>query len=482
MDSRPVHYLESLDSVRSAASRKHPHRVTKDQGDASAQVMMEALIALAMGRDIVLPLSFALDSYACQHLVRTIAAAQHAMAPSEDFWDGQALPLRLHLYGVDSLAGAVSNVFNRVAAQGTDTFVTSLYPDLAGKNAAKTIGARARKIAKGKSSPSNPLEGNVPGYRDDLFKATWDYFRAARAGDERMVVEAKPVAGPKLSQRISAIADAHRGNDSSDVATAVATSLRRLREASHHARPRPDGSEDEQNPFRNRSLLRSKEPWERESGKSAKQLLGDKVALTLVREVVDTLYHRTIADSIGPISASYSTELSAGRAIVDELEAQRIALPDGPKTPFEVTVTREPREQVRSMISGHDVAAFADILRARETQDWRDSILALERADSSDDQAKCMERHSKLMAKALVGVAEVAHGRDTGIGLRWTYPELLVAGAGGVVTIAGMLSPLWTPIGAVIALSPVTQRWYEHDERMHSTRQALGEMVRPSLS
>ena len=126
---------------------------------------MEALIALAMGRDIVLPLSFALDSYACQHLVRTIAAAQHAMAPSEDFWDGQALPLRLHLYGVDSLAGAVSNVFNRVAAQGTDTFVTSLYPDLAGKNAAKTIGARARKIAKGKSSPSNPLEGNVPGYR-----------------------------------------------------------------------------------------------------------------------------------------------------------------------------------------------------------------------------------------------------------------------------------------------------------------------------
>ncbi|GAA1167007.1 hypothetical protein [Nocardioides aquiterrae] len=136
---RPTHYLESLDSVRAPvrAIGDRVHGISQEQAEQAAAARCEALVALAFGRDIVVPQSFALDSFACQNLVRTVAAAESAAGLANDLM--RPRPVRLHLFKAQRFVDAAASMFNKV---NDASWTSSLYPDLSRTDEARGLEAQ----------------------------------------------------------------------------------------------------------------------------------------------------------------------------------------------------------------------------------------------------------------------------------------------------------------------------------------------------
>ncbi|WP_245239154.1 hypothetical protein [Streptomyces sp. MZ04] len=79
-------------------------------------------MTLALGRNVVVPQSYAFDSTGFLNVARTVLQVRNSSATNEH-------PFRIHLFGVDSFEGAISSMLSR-AFDKNRPFVSSLLPEL----------------------------------------------------------------------------------------------------------------------------------------------------------------------------------------------------------------------------------------------------------------------------------------------------------------------------------------------------------------
>jgi hypothetical protein len=324
-----VQYLESLDSVRAG-------RRTDASGEDSTlvelQVFLEVLLTIALGRDVVVPQSYAFDSWTFLKVAEQVLEARDRGAPAS----GET-PFRLHLYKADDFDDSVRKMLGRV--HGSGTFFSSLLPEL-----------------------SDVDEAGILAFQSDLNAfVRWapEDVRHALGRVRREFAEIDPVAArprehaPTLKATVENLLNPAGGADAvvdelgSDDLRRVHRRLVSAVSALYEAAP---GSFDQ------RSLLRSAKPWTvGTAGPSARALLDDDDALELTVEFVDTVYNRVLVDSIGRVPAAYTTSILVGGGLpLARQVAQRIALSDA-ASPAQVSGDGSPVFEIRT-----DAAALGE--------------------------------------------------------------------------------------------------------------------------
>lgn len=462
-----LHYLESLDSVRAPVPRGGEQSPSPSSGqmDQAVVARCEALLALAFGRDIVIPQSFVLDSYAAQDLVETISKAEALAASGSRAVAERAL--RIHLFKAPRFVDAAQAMFDGVAS---GTWSSSMYPELEQTDRARRI---AKKIVTGKRS--NPLEW-LPDWRSDLFDATWNYFRTAQADDSRRVAVPRPY-GPTLDAQVRELVRQHISGSTTNNDGPV-EAIRLLISRS---------GDDE--PFRARSGVHSDAPWTGRAGDpSARQIVGSSAVMREVVEIVDTMYNRSLLGSIGPhVFASFTTRVGPWAEVREEGGAQDLALDAGDsrrshnvRGAFEIAFDRaslgSALEVVPLLI---DVETFAAVLKARQRTDWAASFKRLKEAATGSfaDRNRAVEAHIRLIARVLNGRIRIENeGSD--VWLEFRKRGFNVANV-GVSALLAAFNP-WLGLSAVV---PAMGAWVwpalRDRHALEVTHGSIGKLVRP---
>jgi hypothetical protein len=490
-----VQYLESLDSVR--LSRLGPAGGTarsEDLLEADAtqlQVLLEVLMTLAMGRDIVVPQSYAFDSWAFLSVAGRVLDARD-VASSKD------RPFRLHVFGpgVHTYRDGVRRMLGRVH-DSRSPFVSSLLPGLVDLEQGELTAMgedldRLWSWADGEGEGLGPLMRRV----DEEFRAV-SPFRSRPLGN-----------AVTLGERLMALAStggadagpAHPDDRSGEVHAMLATAVSRL----DATRPAAFGQ---------RSRLRQNQPWPNDpAGRTPEELVGGRRALDLVVEFVDTLYNRVIVDSIGAVEASFVT--AVGRDDEHQLAraaAQRQALPaalpmtaqarqsDQADPVFELRVTPEAltegaaaRRETRALLDSA-TAALGGLMELRGEQGTRQGHKArfwasLDRLDAAAREGnraameKALQQHLRLVAGAMNDKAKVSFISSHSM-------QMSLAGLGGaapVVALAAVALPpaVATAVGAALgglgAMTPGLAATGDALRARGKTRRlatALGELI-----
>lgn len=452
----PLRYLESFDSIRAQWQRGH----NSAADEARAQAYIETMVSLAFGNDIVIQQSFALDSLAFQNVLNDFRKAYDLVSTdkaSQEFWEDQKLPIRLHLYGSTNFREAAAGIFRRI---GDGTFHSQLYPDLTGEHDAHAIADDL--LLNGRTFRAVEWLGGDE--RAELFQNLWAWFGTSRAGNERQVVRPYQAGthmgigkllAPLLTQSSTLYRDfAHQELLDHPTVSSLLGAFRELNEISG----RPD-------PFGSRSGLYSSASWMAGGGPSAAVIAGD--ALPMVQEVVSTLYNRTAVDSMGGIaSAYYSTSVSSAVSADNRLIAQRLALAAAdhargagrPTRPPGTCVTGPsdpPMEiDIKSGQGGaasfdeqfgpqskNAVHAFEGILRLRQDPKWQRGVREINAANLSGDfdgYVTAVNSHLDLVARG-VGRHLIIRADSSGLSFKMEDPS-----QGGAVlsSILGMVSGL----------------------------------------
>lgn len=471
-----LQFLESLDSVRGAGNRTTP-----DAGLSEAQAMLETVMALALGRDVVVPQSYAIDSATFLAVAeRVLTARQRAGTGATDH------PFRPHLFGqgVNTFDTAIKAMLARVHDDDRP-FVSSLRPDLSGLDAGE-IRAFVEDLDEFQQWAGGVLTGRLQLVRDEFRRTA------------RVVPQQRP-DGVRLDRALTGLVDpasdlhAAAGRFDEDARTTferLVSAVRRLDPASPAA-------------FGQRSRLRQDAPWPNDPrGRTAREILGEG-DLSLVTEFVDTLYNRAVFDSIGVASGSFSTSLHLGPDLDRaRVVAQRLALGRRPTSAsavpgtgelplFDVHIDAGAAQDRKALTSEVGVLldrggnALVELFRVREggresapdNEFWR-SVRALEEAAvGSDEKAyrKALDAHLGLVASVLNGRAEITSLKETGTAV------LAGAGLGGLpeIVLAGSLLEIavTAAAGAVSgALVPLGRRG-GHRRRTRRLASALGDFV-----
>jgi hypothetical protein len=296
-------YLESIDSVSApwadegagppAAGLARQH-----------QIFLDVLMTVALGRDVAVPQSYALDSGGfLQVATRFLEARDEARARDEH-------PFRLHLYGAATFEQAVAAMLSRVGAQESP-FHSSLAP---GMNQAARDGGRVPR-----SLDELLRSGMIPDpARVALELVTREFSSLPR-------VPAEPLPGlPGLPDLLAGFASGQspaarlaRSSDSDYVRMVHEVLVRGIRALSSSG----PGS------FVQRSQLRADTPWPGDhDGRTARDIIGAE-AVRLVTAFVDTLYNTVVAASIGIAPVAYTTNVAATEeSLTPDSVAQRLAL------------------------------------------------------------------------------------------------------------------------------------------------------------
>ncbi|RKR19516.1 hypothetical protein C8D78_2264 [Arthrobacter oryzae] len=501
---RPVHYLESTDSIR---SRWDPTAVKATGGDeAHAQLFIETLLNIALGRDIAIQQSFAFDSYAFQKVLVDFMAAHDAVAiPATSLDSVETAPIMLHLHNADSFAESVASTLRRMAPAAPEVrpFYSSLYPDLHDRRELRTI---ANDVQQGSIDSFTRLLGDV---RAPLFRDLWTWFgEANRASPDRRikVLEVKPASAaisPGLGAMLSPLLDT-----SSPFLEALETRgyrdkpeidgvIRALRTLQREART--------PSPFTDRSLLYGHWKWHGAT-ESAESLVGSE-SIGLVREVVNTLYNQVTVDSMSLDSASFSTPMSRPATAVRELAVQQLALwsracamgqdpwpavvsdsaSDGPH--LEVHIDVADHEAQRSAMGvfkrkkdTHRTLmreAFEAVLQIRTEPRWQAGIDKIQAAVDRGEKSAVNDAvgaHVVLIADALSGKCAVDRDRLGGVRVALPMGAALLANATEYLT--GTINP-WLGVGAAglaAGVLPVKRKLAQR--ALHrNARTSLGQLV-----
>lgn len=428
---RPVHYLESADSIR---SRWDSSKLSAAGGDeAHAQLFVETLLSIAFGRDLAIQQSFAFDSYAFQKVLFDFKAAHDSVAVHANLLlDVETAPIMLHLHKVDAFPEAVATILRRMApgSQGPGPFFSSMYPDLHDRQELLLI---ANDVQQGSIDAFSRLLGDV---RAPLFENLWSWFGgAARTSQDRRikVLEVKP-ASAKVSLGLESMLSPLL-NPSSDLLVAlerqgypheaetqeVIGALRTLQQQAGVPRP-----------FSDRSLLYGQWNWHKAS-ESAESIVGSD-AIDLVREVVSTLYNQVTVDSMNLDTASFSTPVGRPKTAERQLAAQQLALWSRDfaigRNPFSTTQTSvanaDPQLEVHIDVRDHNAQkfvldalkpkkdlqrplmreAFEAVLQIRMEPRWQKSIDRMLTAVNGGEKSAvddAVNAHVALIADALSG-------------------------------------------------------------------------------
>lgn len=264
-------------------------------------------------------------------------------------------------------------------------------------------------------------------------------------------------------------------------------------------------------PFNQRSRLRHQGPWS-DDGQTAEDLVGED-DLGLVREVVDTLYNRVVAHSMGDVSASFSTSFATGNRVSELFLAQGLGIHGvsgdpkdrdgdsdvvgaGPNT-LELTIDAHDEAVRRRATAGLDresaVRSLVTVLTAQTSSRWASSIEAMaaaRRAGDADRMQDAVAHHCGLLAELLGDGWE--HRAGAGGGLKVQLAKLsrakAAAAAGGAsvasngISMVAGASPAWllamaglSAAGGVLAAGA----WQHRSVSRHRSafRAAMSEIV-----
>lgn len=457
-------YLESADSIRvdyDTLQRDPAARVDADF--AELQLFLEMVSTLAVGRTVVVPQTFALDSHIFHRAAKRVWDAYAAAGGN-----GPA-PIRLHLFGSDvtSFEDAISSMLAHAARNGE--FHSSSFPEL---------NSRSWRIGEGRGGAEllRQLDDHDP--RKAPLEATVAAFRhtgrnAARRPPTRATLGTmldRVIAGPTLS-----------GDDT----------LRRKLDAAR-------STLDLNAAFDRRSLLRSSAPWPGGDGRqSARDLVGDE-ALALVVETIDTLYNLKVARTTGARFQHYTTGLGqvgtllgdTGRAQIAALDVRGEVSGGGDSgTAFDVEVHSSGPlaiADLRAFLAAaidrpETTTGLTALFRARADHDgeFARSLAPLAAEPDPGARQELMDSHVRVVAGIL------------GNGYRTTSSELPWQGVGlGMVmtgaTVGGVMATQSTSTmgvvvstavqigGTALPLAPQLKRRREHRRAERSARRALG--------
>jgi hypothetical protein len=366
-------YLESLDSVRLPYL---PESEDELREILRLQIFSEILMALVLGRDVVVPQSYALDSYGFLQVAPTfLAARDQARAATEH-------PFRLHLHGnaVESFDDAIVDILARVGRPDTP-FLSSAFPEL------------------------NDLELAAPPQKPGAVR-------------DRLWLMNRPWLDDRRRAALRAVYEEFRDGGRVDARPAPnALGLRALlgvfvdpgSAMSHHARSygEPEREVYERlvaavtalDPGRpaleQRSVLRTGKPWPTDpDGRTAAEILGDAEMLTEVVEFVDTLYNAVVVGSIGVAAPAFTTGLVTDeRRLTPTRVAQHLAIVQHRLRPGETARADDravtapgPMFEVRAASETATRARARDIRRMYETAERTLPTLFEERARRGHDR------------------------------------------------------------------------------------------------
>ncbi|MFD0517878.1 hypothetical protein [Paractinoplanes durhamensis] len=383
---------------------------------AELQLFSEILVTIILGREIVVPQSYAFDSYGFHRVARTFLNARDVADADADH------PFRPHLFGpgVRSFDDAVTNILTRARDA---RFLSSAFPEL----------------------------GEHPAEAGDRLDAGWllsrpwldDDRRAAFNIVRREFAELGPVAArprpdsPTLPGLLRAfVARPAEG----DVHDRLLRSIKAL------------GPE-----LNERSSLRLPGPWR--DGKTAAEVAGGDDRLDEVIEFVDTLYNAVVAGSIGIATTTMSTELETddqrltARRIAQSLAVTEYQLGEGtaPTAPattmFEVRAEGPVHAELRRLYesAGQGLPAlFAERGADRRKSPFWKGVTAINTATDAKAAQKALEKHLTHVAGLL--------GKTTKLGLHNRIIEfgLGLSVAGGSAWVGSAFS---MPVTAQIAMT-----------------------------
>ncbi|MFJ8359166.1 hypothetical protein [Streptomyces sp. NPDC093984] len=306
-----LQYLESLDSVRmpwpGPTGISDSERQRRD--DLELQIFVEVLMTLVLGRDVVVPQSYAFDSPGFLTLARTVLQARNRAAIDEH-------PFRLHLFSADSFEDAAAGMLGRVFDKNRP-FFSSLLPEL---HKPEQYGLDPRDVRWQSENLDRLLNSDWIGV--DRAQALND-IRAEFRGLPR--VRAKSPAAPlELGKLLASTIE--EGSLMGRAAQSLPEPFREVYADLVGAIRRLDPTRSRA--FNERSRLRIAEPWPNDSARrTPEEIVGSKDTLDLVIEFVDTLYNAIVADSIGVAPATFSTDVAAGdRILISRAIAQELAI------------------------------------------------------------------------------------------------------------------------------------------------------------
>ena len=303
MTRRVYQYLESLDSASTPWTE--PGAVDDAGKERQAihqlQVFLEVLMTLALGRDVVVPQSYAFDSWGFLQVARTVLDARGPGAADEH-------PFALHLSGAQSYDEAVSGMLARVRDRHRP-MVSSLLPEL----------------------HDRAVEPRLPRDIGELLQRGW--LSTDRAGALDVVraefsrlprLRANPRPDPVgLSQLLAQFAG--ESSAMTQLARSYSEPFREVHQDLIDAVRRLDPTH--RNEFRQRSRLRMRKPWPGDPQRRTPEEIVGREKLDLVIEFVDTLYNTVVADNIGVAPVTFTTDLAlGGRPLMARAIAQDLAL------------------------------------------------------------------------------------------------------------------------------------------------------------
>jgi hypothetical protein len=402
-----VQYLESLDSVRTG-----PGSGVSDQDGrlAKLQTFLEVLMALALGREIVVPQSYAFDSGAFLDVASRVLTARPASSTDR--------PFRPHLFGerIRTFDDAVRAMLHRVHDPDRP-FHSSLHPGinrLSREDVEEVVQDLDGRLVLVAGDLAKPLSLVL-----DEFRVTQPYVVPGTGGSLRLETVLAELVDPRST--LSSLSAGLLGRQR-DVYERLRAAIRRL-----------DPSQPAT--FGQRSRLRQDVPWPNDSRRrTAADIAGED--LPLVVEFVDTLYNRVVADSMGRPLALYSTTATSDDSLLEaRYLAQELALgrppllvdPEGGDQDapfFQVTAptstTRRDALLLRDLGRLFDTGteALVPLMAARgrpDSQFWR-GIAAMEAAGAADYE-RARDKHLTHVAKLLVGQVDISWAADAGISL-----------------------------------------------------------------
>jgi hypothetical protein len=472
-----LQYLESLDSVRS-----NDDAASDELAVADVQAFLEAIVALALGREIAVPQSYAFDSQSFLRVAELVLNSRAKVSRESDDH-----PFRVHLFGrgIETFDDAIADMLGRVH-DPVRPFHSSAHPGLATLSDDRIAGMAADFPRFLRWAPERTAR---------RLRLVHDEFEVADplpAVTDGAVVRLEDVVASFVAPTSASSPRASRFEEESPgTYESLRDALGRLHRAS------PDA-------FRHRSRLRQGAPWDGTDGPTALQLLdGDDRALDLVIEFVDTLYNRVVAGSMGRVLATFTTTPTVGEmANGARLVAQNLAFEepvvmaaaeagdedDPPAFDLvrvgDVSSSPDVATEVRNLM-GRGSTALEELFAARAegrgaaggNQFWR-GIAALERAARGPDRhafEDALDAHMSYVAALLHDKAE----------LRWTKlgrvrMALTGASSGGPVLVGGppLVSALVAGIGAVVgAAAPEISNGIHHRRQRKRLASALGTFV-----
>jgi hypothetical protein len=494
-----LQYLESLDSVRmpwpGPTGISDSERQRRD--DHELQIFVEVLMTLALGRDVVVPQSYAFDSTGFLSVARTVLQARNRAAIDEH-------PFRIHLFGVDSFEDAIANMLSRTFDENRP-FFSHLLPEL----------HRPEQYGLDPSDVRWQSES-----LDRLLNSDWIGVNRAQALDDIRAefralprVRANPPASPLGLGGLLASA-IEETSPMGRAAQSLPESFREVHAELMNAIRRLDPTRSQA--FNERSRLRTRDPWPNDPDRrTPEEIVGSKSTLDLVIEFVDTLYNAIVADSIGIAPATFSTDVAVGdrvlisRAIAQEfaleqyrsgarratwLPRQGVSIGEPEERPlFEVrinpqsAVTENQTRDEFSNLRSNVIDAIAALLDARAQRGgsgrarspfWKglDKFAAAEDAPAA---RRALDAHLAYVASVLGGQGDAGMVGNFGV-------QVLLTGSGAAGP--AIAAALWQFPGAVefpaIALGAVApavaQKGVESVRRWQGTRRrahALGRVV-----